>query len=287
MAGIADRNNAPEQRLQRVKGTARISVVHLDGTSRLSRLYQEGSAKIRLPRTHNGSAADVVLINTSGGITGGDRLDWTIDVGKNARCVTTTQACEKIYRACAGTAHVATTLKVHEGAALSWLPQETILFDRSSLSRKLYIELAPNATLLLAEPMILGRRAMGETVREAFFTDRWRIRRGGRLLHAEETRLDGDIPALLDRTTTTAGACAFATVLVVHKDAGDMVEPIRGLLGNNAGASAIQTSAGNRLIVRMVASGGFELRRQLIPVIDWCNRKLTGTRQGLPKLWTI
>lgn len=287
MAGIAERDNAPEPRLQRVKGTARVSVVHLDGTSRLGRLYQEGSAKIRLPRTHNGPAADIVLINTSGGITGGDRLDWTIDVGKNARCVATTQACEKIYRSCVDIARVTATLKVHEGATLSWLPQEAILFDRSSLSRELDVELAPDAALLLVEPVILGRQAMGETVREAFFADRWRIRRGGRLLHAEETRLEGDIPALLHRATTTAGARAFATVLVVHKDAADMVEPIRGLLGENAGASAIRTPAGNRLVVRMVASGGFELRRQLIPVIDWCNRKLTDTRQGLPKLWTI
>ncbi|WP_136661209.1 urease accessory protein UreD [Nitratireductor sp. XY-223] len=287
MGGSAEHKTAPRQRLQRVSGAARVSLVHLDGSTRLGRLYQEGSAKIRLPRTHNGPAADIVLINTSGGITGGDRLDWTVDVGTDARCVATTQACEKIYRSAADVASVAATIRVQEGAVLSWLPQETILFDRSALSRTLTVELAPDAALLLAEPLIIGRQAMGETVREAFFADRWRIRRGGRLLHAEETRLEGDIPALLDRATTTGGECAFATVLLVHRDAGDMVEPLRRLLGDNAGVSAIQSAAGNRLVVRMVAPGGFALRRQLIPVIDWCNRKLTGARQGLPKLWTI
>ncbi|WP_419908481.1 urease accessory protein UreD [Hoeflea sp.] len=287
MGGIADQKSVPQQRLQRVRGNARVSLVHLDGSTRLGRLYQEGSAKIRLPRTHNGSAADIVLINTSGGMTGGDRLDWTLEIGTNARCVATTQACEKMYRSPAGAAHVTAAIKVSDGAVLSWLPQETILFDRSALSRNLTVELAPDAALLLVEPVILGRHAMGETVRQACFTDRWRVYRDGRLLHAEDKRLEGDIPALLGRTATTGGARAFATVLVVHRDAGDLVGPVRRLLGENAGVSAIETQAGSRLVVRMVASGGFELRRYLVPVIDLLNRKLAGTGQGLPKLWTI
>ncbi|MEX3010215.1 urease accessory protein UreD [Hoeflea sp. TYP-13] len=287
MGGVADKKSIPQKRLQRVRGTGRISLAHLDGQTRLGRLFQEGAAKIRLPRTHNGPALDAVLINTSGGMTGGDEIHWSIDVGAGANAVVTTQACEKVYRALSGTARVRTDINIHSGAALSWLPQETILFDESSLSRQLTVNLAPDAGLLLAEPLILGRQAMGETVHRANFRDRWRIYRGGRLLHAEDTRLEGDIQSILNRKATTGGSIALATVLLVHRDAPDMVGSVRKMLGPDAGASAVRSPAGNRLVVRMVAESGFALRRQLVPVIDWCNKRLTGSRQGLPKLWTI
>ncbi|MCY6379148.1 urease accessory protein UreD [Hoeflea prorocentri] len=285
MEAVLRHEIVPNKRLQRVKGAARISVAHIEGKSRLGRLYQQGAAKIRLPKTHNGPALDAVLINISGGVTGGDRLDWSIDIGKNARAVMTTQACEKVYRAASDTARITVGMKIGGGAALSWLPQETILFDRSALSRELNVELAKDAALLLVEPVIFGRRAMNEVVHQASFLDRWRIYRGGQVLHAEDTRLQGDVLDVLRRPATMAGASAIATVLLVHPNAADMIEPVRAMLGKNAGASAIRNSAGERLVVRMIAESGLDLRRQLVPVIDWCNRKLTGAHQGLPKLW--
>lgn len=285
MGGVLDIATEPHAKMQRIKGTARLTFAHLDGRTRLGRLYQDGAAKIRLPRTHNGPALDAVLINTSGGMTGGDDMRWSIDAGKGASAIITTQACEKIYRASSGTASVAVNIRLNKNAALSWLPQETILFDQSALSRQMHVDLAPEAGLLLAEPLILGRQAMGEAVSGTCFRDRWRIYRGGRLLHAEDLRLEGDIQKILSRRTTTNSATAFATVLFIHRDAADLIDPLRGMLGPNAAASAVQSAAGSRLVMRMVAENGFELRRQLAPVIDYCNRKLTGADQGLPKLW--
>ncbi|MEM6463734.1 MAG: urease accessory protein UreD [Pseudomonadota bacterium] len=271
--------------MQRSSGAAKVSTTHLEGKTRLSRLYQEGAAKIRLPRSHDGPALNAVLINTAGGMTGGDVMRWTVEIGKGGSAVVTTQACEKVYRAMAGSAKVTVNIDIHEGAALAWLPQETILYDRSALDRNLNVRMAPDAGLLLVEPLILGRAAMGETVERTHFRDRWRIRRGERLLHAEDFRLEGDVPSKLNRSTTTNGAAAFATLLFVHRDAADLVDPVRSLLGADAAASAIGSQAGMRLVVRIVAASGFALRKQLIPVIDLCNRKLTGARQGVPKLW--
>jgi urease accessory protein len=287
MVGVPAITTSPQQTLQRITGTARLTLAHLEGRTRLGRLYQEGAARIRLPRTHNGAALDAVLINTSGGLTGGDRMQWSIDAGHGASAVITTQACEKIYRAASDCARVHAGIRLHAGATLAWLPQETILFEGSALSRQLEVDMAADAGLLVVEPLIIGRRAMGETVHRADFRDRWRIRLDGRLLHAEDLRLDGDVAALLNRGSTTRGAIAMATLLLVHRDAADLVEPARRLLGPDAGASAIRSSAGSRLVVRMVAPCGFELRRQLVPVIDLCNRKLSGSRQGLPKLWNL
>lgn len=272
--------------MQRTRGTGRLSVRHMEGCSRLGRLYQEGAAKIRLPQTHNGPALDAVLINTAGGLTDGDRFNWSFDIGPNAQSIITTQACEKIYRALSGSAEIDTEIRVADGAALSWLPQETILFDRSALTRRLDIDLATDAGLLLIEPVIFGRQAMGESVRSAWFSDRWRIRRGGRLLHAEDLQLSGDIEALLARNSVAGGAIAMATMLFVHPSVGDLADPLRRLLPEEGcGVSIIRSSAGERLIIRAVAADGLALRRALVPAIDHCNQILTGT--GLPKLWTI
>ena len=75
------------------------------GRTRIGRLYQEGAAKIRMPRT-SADPLEAVLINTAGGLTGGDRLDWAVDVGDGASATVTTQACEKVYRAASDGAEV-------------------------------------------------------------------------------------------------------------------------------------------------------------------------------------
>ncbi len=274
-------------RLQRTTGSGRLALRHLDGRTRLGRLYQEGAAKIRLPRTYQGDALDAVLINTAGGLTGGDRFDWTIDLGSGTAATITTQACEKIYRASGDQAEVDIQVSVGPRGRLAWLPQETILFDRSALSRRLRIDLAPDAGLLLVEPVIFGRQAMGETPRQVRFRDRWHIRRGGRLLHAEAFRLEGDAQAMLARPSVSGGKVAVATLLLVHPDAEALVDPLRRILGNAGGVSAMRSAAGDRLVARLVADSGLALRRVLIPAIERCNRFLIGGARGLPKLWTI
>ena len=165
---------------QRARGHGRLTVRREDGRTRLVELFQEGSAKLRLPTSRDG-ALQAVMINSGGGMTGGDRFSWDVDVGDGASAILTTQACEKVYRADAGHAEVAARLTVGVGGRLDWLPQETILFERSALHRTIEADVAADGRLLLAESVVLGRRAMGETVTRTDFHDRWRIRRDGQL----------------------------------------------------------------------------------------------------------
>ncbi len=274
--------------MQRSKGKARLSVKNRDGLSCVANLYQEGAAKIRLPKTHSGNALDAVLINTSGGMTDGDRFEWSIDIETNAKAIVTNQACEKVYRARTGdTANVKTDIHVASGAAFSWLPQETILFNAAALTRQLTVHLADDARFLCVEPLIFGRHAMGETVHDVLFRDRWRIFRAERLLHAEDSRFEGTLPPVLHRQATTNGHTALASLVMVHPHCGDMVSAVRQMLNTSGGASAIESSAGSRMVIRMTAQSGLALRKQLVPVIDWCNAKIIGPGHGLPKLWNI
>jgi len=269
------------QAAQRVAGTARLACAEIDGRTRLRRLYQDGSAKIRMPAV-NGDPLEAVLINTAGGLTGGDRLAWEMDVGAGAAAVITTQACEKVYRASSGHAGVRVGLNVGEGARIAWLPQETIVFDRSAFARTLDVDLAPGAEALLLEATVFGRLAMGERTTHGRFHDRWRVRRRGELIHAEDFRIGPDIAGMLGRPAVADGAAAVATVLLVSPRAEDLLDRVRGIVGDDGGASAWSVGGSGKLLARLRAGDGYSLRKRLVPLVELLNG-----RAGLPKLWSL
>jgi urease accessory protein len=275
-AVLAPREATP--RLERARGLARLSVRADQGRDRLETLYQSGSAKIRLPRTAAGDPLEAVLINTSGGVTGGDRLRYEVAVGGGARATVATQAAERIYRRSTGTATIETDLAVGAGGSLAWLPQETIVFDRSALSRRLTAEVDESATLLAVESVVLGRAAMGESVRQATVTDSWRIRRGGRLAFADAVRLDGDPTAIMAGGATAKGGTAFATRVLLAPDAEARLDRARAALEGCAGEAGASAWNG-MLVARLAALTGQALRTDLIRLIE----SLRGT--AMPRVW--
>ena len=135
-----------------------------------------------------------MFVNTAGGIAGGDRFAVDIAAGEGTRLTLTTAAAEKIYRSNGPDLAARHRAEGRSTArTLHWLPQETILFDQARVERRFEIDLAEGASLLLAEIVVFGRAAMGERMLSGSFVDRWRLRRGGRLIFAETMRLDGDI----------------------------------------------------------------------------------------------
>lgn len=222
---------------------------------------------------------EAILINTSGGLTGGDVIEWSVAAAASTSLCVTTQANEKIYKASADTASVSTAIRVGEGASLHWLPQETILFDQSSLTRRLDVDLAADAEFLAVEAVLLGRKAMGEAVLGGFFRDRWRVRRSGRLIHAEEMRLDGEIARLSEAAAVLSGQVAFATLFYSGPLAEALLPHLRECLESSFGG----VSAWNgKLVARLVAPTGYELRKILVPAISVLRKGAP-----VPKVWNI
>lgn len=275
MSAVAAPADTPP-RLQRARGEGRIAAQLLDGRTRLRDLYQEGAAKIRLPNTHDASL-QAVLINTAGGLCGGDDIRWQAEAAPGARLVLTTQACERVYRSTGGDARIATRLVARAGARLDWLPQETILYEGGRLDRTLTVDLEGDATFCAVEAIILGREAMGEDARGAIFRDNWRIRRDGKLVHAEATRLRAD-PRERDALSLLDGAGAFATIVYVAGDAERRLDPVRALLAGRAAASLID----GRLVVRALAESGLALRRIIAPIVATLS-----SAGALPRLWHL
>jgi urease accessory protein len=271
-------NAAQATRPQRAEGRGHLAAKALGGRTRIRELYQEGAAKIRLPDTFNASM-EAVIINTAGGLTGGDRMNWSVVAGPHTRIDVTTQACEKIYKASSGTAEVTTTIEVGAHARVDWLPQETILFDRSSLFRRLDVDLEEGAEFLAVEAILLGRKAMGEAVETGLFRDRWRILQAGKLRHAEDLCLSGSVSALSREPAVLGGKVAFATLLYVGPQADAYLSAVRPLLERQMGGAS---TWGGKLVVRLAAPDGFALRKILIPIIS-------ALRNGapVPKVWNL
>ncbi len=278
-----------EPQRQRAQGCGRIAVKTGQGKTRLDNLYQEGCAKIRLPTDGARNNVEAILINTSGGLTGGDKLSWEIDAGPGTGLVATTQACEKIYRSAGGAAQLGARLCIGESAHVSWLPQETILYDGGRIERQLEADLAHGASLLAMEALIVGRKAHGETVRHGHFRDSWRVRVDGVLVHAEEMRLSGTMRYLIAAKPLLDGNLAIATILLVHPLAPELVDQARKLLAVHcvhAGVSAHQVSGHGKLLARVAASDGLALRNALVPLLGMLNSWATNG-EGLPRIWSL
>jgi urease accessory protein len=275
---------------QRTQGTARISTKALDGRTRIDRLYQQGAARIRVPDHPGRSDLEAVIINTAGGVTGGDDLTWQASAGAGTQLTVTTQACEKVYKAGQDTANVNVRLDVAAGATLNWLPQETILFDKARLSRTIEAHLDGNASLLLVEPVIFGRRAMNETVHSGLWHDTWRIHHKGSLIHAENVRLSGEIAQTLDSIAGLHGHTALATLALVGNHAEGKLDGARALMdgvpGCVGGASFWTVADVDKLIVRIAAPDGYALRQVLIPLI---NHLMAADKSpvAVPKIWSL
>src|SRR3954466_7331074 len=221
----------------RARGAVRFDVHLQNGVTRRRALHESGSLRVRFPSPED-HGLSAMFVNTAGGIAGGDRFAIEIAAGEGTRLTLTTAAAEKVYRAPAKPAALDISLKVGAGAHLSWLPQETILFDRARIARTIDIDLDVSASLLLCEIVVFGRTAMGETMREGSFVDRWRVRRGGRLVFAETVRLTGDIGGKLAQSAIAKGGAAIGTALIVPGDAA-LVERIRESLPSFRGEAGL------------------------------------------------
>src|SRR5246127_1506389 len=122
----------------RARGAVRFGVRLQDGVTRRGDLHESGSLRVRFPSPED-EGLSAVFVNTAGGIAGGDRFDIAIEAHEGARLTLTTAAAEKIYRTAGAAAELNIALKVAPRAHLSWLPHETILFDKARISRRIDI----------------------------------------------------------------------------------------------------------------------------------------------------
>jgi len=261
----------------RAIGRISLAVAAEAGRTRRTRVHEEGSLRVRFPNTDPGEC-EAVIVNTAGGIAGGDRFDLDVEVGAQARLSVSGAAAEKIYRTHGPDSEIAVRLDVGPGGVLHWLPQETILFDRTRVTRRIDVDLAQDASLVLAEAIVFGRSAMGEALNQGKMVDRWRVRRDGRLVFAETLDLQGAVAQQLSQKAVAGGAAAIATLLVIPGDdtVAAMVRALEDRFCGEVGVSAWNGIA----VTRFCARDGAALRRDLVSVLGALGLG------ALPRLWS-
>jgi urease accessory protein len=260
----------------RARGAVTFDVRQVEGATRRRHLHESGSLRVRFP-SPEAEGLSAVFVNTAGGVAGGDRFDIDIATGEGTRLAVTTAAAEKIYRAEGPAARLSIALRAEARSHLAWLPQETILFDRARVSRRFDIDLSESASLLLCEIVVFGRAAMGERMLHGEFVDRWRLRRAGKLVFAENVRLDGDIGEKLASPAIAKGGAAIGTALIVPGDEA-LVERIRELSASFRGEVGISAWNGFAM-ARFCAQDAARLRADMMAVLG----RASGS--ALPRLW--
>ena len=278
-------DNLSDRDLQRADGAGRIVLGSSEQGTRIIDVFQKSPVRVMFPRVPGGAVEEAVLINTGGGVAGGDRLECSITALEKASITVTSQAAEKVYGALDEPARITTKLKISEAAKLAWLPQETILFNTARVRRNTEIDVCSGAEVLAVEWIVLGRSAYGEQMVNGQVTDSWRVKKDGRLIWADTFRCVDETYPHLHKKALLSRYMAIATLVYFGGDLNDRVELIRDI------APSLECCCGATLvsgvmIVRFAAEAAFLLRLALYRVLHQFRLDRGPGPFRIPKMWS-
>ncbi len=279
---------APPSWRQEVRGLAEIGFAAKDGQTRLSHLAHHDPLRVLFSKSERGDVAQATLVNLSGGLIAGDRLDIQFSVGENAAALCVASAAEKVYRSTGDMSHICVDLRAAQNAWAEWLPQETIFFNGARLRRTTRLHLAAGARILAGEFLVLGRIASGEIVNDGYLRDAWEVRQDGKLIWADALRIDGNFTAIGNAKAGLNGARALATMVFAGRDAAQYLEPARALqqaYGDKVLASA--SCVNGVLVMRWLAVEPQMLRAALGEFWAAFRHAVAGLPDVLPRIWHV
>jgi urease accessory protein len=279
------------------EGAVEIRFTLRDGVTRLAHLYQRDPLRVLFPAPAAGDLPVAVIVTTSGGLVAGDRLDIHVELAQGAAAHVTASAAEKIYRS---TGEVTTTIKqtlsIGPGAALEFLPPETILFDGARLRRETIIDLAPGSAFLGGDIVVFGRRARGERFASGFLREVWELRCDGNLvwgdaLHLEDEIGEDDVGRIIEDPACFDGAAAFATMILSppNRDARSLLEAARVVqsAGATTGLRTGATTIAGLVVARWLAADAAVLRRAYADLACHLRSAALGLPDRLPRVWHV
>lgn len=274
-----------DQDLQRAKGCGRIVLSGSENGTHIVDIFQRSPIRIVVPKVDDGALKEVVLVNTAGGIAGGDQLEFSVTALPSASMAVSSQAAEKVYRALSEPARINTQLRACAAAKLAWLPQETIVFNRARIIRRTEIEISPGAEVLALEWLVIGRAAHGEVITGGHIRDDWRVRKDGRLIWAEGFRITDDVFAQLHRKALLSNCNAVATLVYFGPDLDTRLRCFRHI-SPWLECHCAATLVGGLLIIRFAAAMLSDLRLALRNVLQQFSREEGPGPFRVPKLWS-
>lgn len=179
----------------------------------LAKRRHEGPLAVQKPLYPEGEAVcHTIVVHPPAGIAGGDELELAVRAARGAHALLTTPGAGKWYRSSGPWARQCIAFEVADGAALEWLPQETIVFDGARARFSMQVALAENARYIGWEVLCLGRSGSGERFVRGTCRLATEIRRSEKLLWFEHGSFGGGVE-LLASPVGLAGEPVTGTLL--------------------------------------------------------------------------
>lgn len=167
-----------------------LSFIRRDDRTLLAAKSHSGPLQIQKTLYPDGPGiCQATVLHPPGGVADGDELAVAARLDSGSRVCLITCGATKWYRSPRAGAQQRLHFTLASGAALEWLPRESILFDGSKPDMQLDVELAPGAQFLGWDILCFGRRASGEAWRRGGLRMRSSIRQSGRPLWSERANI--------------------------------------------------------------------------------------------------
>jgi urease accessory protein len=258
--------------------------LHLDfafdaGTTRLIRRAHAGPLRVQKALYPEGPrACHVIVVHPPGGVVGGDCLEIDMRLGAGSQVLATTPGAAKWYRANGRSSSQEVRLQAGEGAALEWMPQETIFYDGACVDLEHEVELGAATPYIGSEILCFGRRAMGERFVRGQVRQRTRIRQAGRLVWHEQGLLDA---AGLASPLGLQGKSVCATLLAVGKPLPASVQA--RLRADDPGLALSQVKS--VFVARHLGDDSEAARAAMLRVWQALRPHLLGREACVPRIW--
>ncbi len=249
----------------------------------------------------DGRRLEAVIVHPPGGLVGGDSLTLDLHVSPGARVLATTPGAQKWYRG-EVTAVSSTALTIDRGAALEWLPQPAILFDRAQARQAVAVELDREASCTGWEILIRGRGAMGEFLGSGHIDQTLTISVAQSLLWQERLFADAadrlfDSPLGWDRRTMAASVWCCAPSLAPDRlselrdrwrellAGADDLQAAKASAGSRAPSGGASIVAGGLLLAKLLADDSEQLMTLCQSLWRAARKSLEGSEGSLPRIW--
>ena len=252
------------------------------GTTRLVERSHFGPLRVQKPLyPEQPSVCHAIVVHPPGGVVGGDQLAIGANVGANAHAFITTPGAAKWYRANGHVSRQALKLDIGAGAALEWLPQETIFFNGADVQLDTEVSMDADASFIAADILCFGRTASGESFDHGRVTQRMQVRRGGRLVWFEQGALLGG-GAGMTGPLGLHGHTVCATLLAVGRPAGAAcVQALREEAGPQFGVTQMKSV----LVARYIGDSRQEARRLMHRAWRLLRPALLDREAVTPRIW--
>jgi len=247
-----------------------------------SRKHQ-GPLVIQKPFYPEGDPCHIYLLHPPAGLVGGDRLTLSVSLQQDAHVLITTPGAAKFYRSNGSIAAQQQTLQIADNALLEWLPQETIVFDKSNAEVRTSVRLSANAKFIGWEICCLGRQAGNLPFNDGQFVQKIQLQRDNIPLLIERALYQGNTP-ILSSAWGLANHTTVGTMMITPANQ-QLLESIRAQVKVDSPQLFSATLMNGVLVCRYLGAQAANAKKVFTQVWEISRPAIQNINACVPRIW--